>query len=101
MKKDIRKIAEKAGFEVKIYRHGCYTVYVLNKEQLIIRLCRISDKGVSHFEVMTNCNMGFANTTNYPLKEISGFDNYKFALANGKLYALLTMDEAITMIQDN
>ena len=101
MKKDIRKIAEKAGFEVKIYRHGCYTVYVLNKGELKMRLCRISDKGISHFEIMTNCK-DFANPTQYPKREIIGFDTYKFALANGtSYYALLTMDEVIAVIEAN
>ena len=101
MKKDIRKIAEKAGFIVTIYRHGCYTVYVLNKGELKIRLCRISDKGISHFEVMTSCKEGFVNTTQYPMREITCFDTYKFALAGGTYYALLTMDETIALIEAN
>lgn len=100
MKKDIRKIAEKNGFEVKIYRHGCYTVYDLNKGGLEMRLCRNSAKGISHFDIMTNCK-GFANPTQYPTCETIGFDAYKFALANGTNYALLTIDEVIAVIEAN
>lgn len=49
---------------------------------------------------MTNCK-SFANPTQYPKREIIGFETYKFALANGTYYALLTMDEVIAVIEAN
>lgn len=99
MKKDIRKIAEKAGFEVKIFRHGCYTVYILTKRTEKVRIVRTSNKGESTFEIMAN--FLFENNTRYSTATIN-YDNYKYALSDGKgYYAQLTMDEITMIIEAN
>ena len=99
MKKDIRKIAEKAGFEVKIFRHGCYTVYILTKRTEKIRIVRTSDKGKSTFEIMANFLL--KNNTQY-ITDTINFDGYKYALSDGNnSYAQLTMDEITAVIEAN
>ena len=99
MKKDIKKIAETAGFEVEIYRHGCYTDYFLTKRMEKIRIVRTSKKGESTFKIMAN--FLFENNTQYSTATIN-YDNYKYVLSDGKGYfAQLTMDEITMMIETN
>lgn len=100
MKKDIKKIAENAGFIVEVQRRGIYTNYILYKGSHKMRVERTSRKGIeTYYDISTNFVPN--NPTKYSILEGVNFNGCDYAIADNGKWALLNIDEAIAIIEAN